>query len=111
MLLCHRRPDRSFFWKGKQFPVCARCTGVHIGYLSYPLFLLQVLSFGFGASLLLLLPALLDGVLQAATPYESHNVTRVVSGVAAGLGVMSVIAIIGQGIGYYLLDIIQPYFA
>ena len=24
---CHCRPDRSFYWKGKKFPLCARCTG------------------------------------------------------------------------------------
>lgn len=28
---CHQMPERSFFYKGKQFPVCARCTGVSIG--------------------------------------------------------------------------------
>ena len=28
---CHRMPERSFFFKGYQFPVCARCTGVAIG--------------------------------------------------------------------------------
>ncbi|MEI3349189.1 MAG: DUF2085 domain-containing protein [Dysosmobacter sp.] len=28
---CHQRPDRSFFFHGKQFPVCARCTGVFLG--------------------------------------------------------------------------------
>lgn len=25
---CHQMPERSFFYKGYQFPVCARCTGV-----------------------------------------------------------------------------------
>ena len=28
---CHQMPERTFFYKGKQFPVCARCTGVIIG--------------------------------------------------------------------------------
>ncbi|RGF93239.1 DUF2085 domain-containing protein [Ruminococcus sp. AM54-1NS] len=30
---CHQRPDRSFFFHGWQFPVCARCTGVLAGQL------------------------------------------------------------------------------
>ena len=30
---CHQRPERSFFLKGYQFPVCARCTGVLVSVL------------------------------------------------------------------------------
>ena len=29
---CHCRPDRSFFFRGRQFPVCARCTGMLLGF-------------------------------------------------------------------------------
>jgi uncharacterized membrane protein len=29
-LICHQRPDRSFFWAGYQLPVCARCTGLYL---------------------------------------------------------------------------------
>ncbi len=28
---CHQMPERSFFYKGYQFPLCARCTGVFAG--------------------------------------------------------------------------------
>ena len=30
---CHCRADRSFFWRGRQFPLCARCTGELAGFL------------------------------------------------------------------------------
>jgi uncharacterized membrane protein len=30
-VVCHQRPDRSFFWEGHQLPVCARCTGLYAG--------------------------------------------------------------------------------
>jgi uncharacterized membrane protein len=30
-LICHQRPERSFFWGDHQFPVCARCTGLYLG--------------------------------------------------------------------------------
>ena len=30
-LLCHQRPDRSFFLWGSQMPVCARCLGIYAG--------------------------------------------------------------------------------
>jgi len=29
-LICHQRPERSFFWGVHQFPVCARCTGIYL---------------------------------------------------------------------------------
>ncbi len=29
-LICHQRPERSFFLDGQQFPVCARCTGLYL---------------------------------------------------------------------------------
>ena len=40
-LICHQRPERSFFWAGHQFPVCARCTGL---YLSAALGVLALVS-------------------------------------------------------------------
>ena len=30
---CHCRDDRSFYYKGEKFPICARCTGELIGIL------------------------------------------------------------------------------
>ena len=30
-LICHQRPERSFFLHGVQMPVCARCTGLYAG--------------------------------------------------------------------------------
>ena len=29
-LICHQRPERSFFIDGHQLPVCARCTGLYL---------------------------------------------------------------------------------
>ena len=29
-LICHQRPERSFFIDGHQLPVCARCTGIYL---------------------------------------------------------------------------------
>jgi uncharacterized membrane protein len=29
-VICHQRPERSFFVDGHQLPVCARCTGLYL---------------------------------------------------------------------------------
>jgi uncharacterized membrane protein len=29
-VICHQRPERSFFIDGHQLPVCARCTGLYV---------------------------------------------------------------------------------
>jgi len=29
-VICHQKPDRSFFIDGHQLPVCARCTGLYL---------------------------------------------------------------------------------
>ena len=58
---CHARPDRSFYWNGKQFPICARCTGELAGMIAgIPLILLL----GFmkpWMMLLFMLPMTADG--------------------------------------------------
>ena len=37
---CHQRSDRSFFYHGYQFPICARCTGVLIRIYSISYFII-----------------------------------------------------------------------
>ena len=102
--LCHRIPERSFFWKGKQFPVCSRCTGIHLGYFAYPLFLFGVFSFNIWITLLLIIPTYLDGMLQAFCNIDSNNTRRFITGLIAGIGTMSLVSIVGIEIG----KIIKP---
>jgi len=104
---CHKNPERSFFWKGKQFPVCARCTGIHFGYLSLFLFVFQLISINWLLSILLILPTLIDGLTQAYFNRESTNSIRFITGTLAGLGIMSIIHIIGFQTGYLILDMLN----
>lgn len=100
---CHRKPERSFFWKGRQFPVCARCTGIHLGYITFPLFLFNVVTMNIWWTIALILPTYIDGVTQAAFGRESNNLFRVTTGIMAGVGAMSLVAIIGKYIGLQIL--------
>lgn len=83
---CHQRADRSFFFKGYQFPVCARCTGVLIGYcLTIPIYLL--LSFYYQHCFVACLIMLLDWMIQYFKIRESTNFRRLITGILGGFGV------------------------
>ena len=76
---CHQRPDRSLFFRGRQLPLCARCTGELAGILA-ALATYWIIHPSAGAAAALLLPMLADGFLQLCTPYESGNLRRLATG-------------------------------
>lgn len=85
---CHQRADRSFSIKGYQFPVCARCTGVLIGYvLAIPCYI----SLGTSIVLCVMLAGIMfvDWLLQYKKVLESTNVRRLITGICGGYGVLS----------------------
>ena len=99
---CHCRADRSFFWSGKKFPICARCTGELVGMLFaaglYALMHCPVL-----VCALLMVPLLIDGFAQKLTGYESTNFRRFVTGFLFGIGFMTIlldIAVFSVKTGY-----------
>ena len=88
--ICHRKPERSFFIRGHQFPVCARCTGFYISLFAY--FIFTYYNFvNYNISLLafasiLLIPAAFDGIIQFYNLQESNNARRFITGLLGGLG-------------------------
>ncbi|MGO3707838.1 MAG: DUF2085 domain-containing protein [Mesonia hippocampi] len=104
---CHRKPERSFFWKGKQFPLCARCTGINLGYVVLPLFIFGVIKIPLLWTILLIIPTYIDGAIQAYFNIESTNSRRFITGLMSGIGTMSLISIIGIYIGNLILTIIN----
>lgn len=80
---CHQRPDRSFFYKGHQFPVCARCTGVLlgqiVGVLTSPFYTLSWNCISFFCFLMFL-----DWYLQRMKIKESTNIRRLITGMLCG---------------------------
>lgn len=81
---CHCRSDRSFFWKGRQFPICARCTGELVGILFSPLILVLCGVPDWKLCVILALPLVVDGFAQKLTRYESGNLRRLVTGILFG---------------------------
>ena len=89
---CHQKPERSFFLGGYQFPLCARCTGVLIGYLCSFLLLLFGCLIRPLICLLFLVPLILDGGVQLLFNVLSNNTRRVVTGIVFGLGFIQLAA-------------------
>lgn len=85
MFFCHQLPERSFFFKGRQFPICARCTGILIGYLIGIIYILTFKELHIFLELLLMLPLLIDGTGQYLGYFQSTNVRRLLTGILAGI--------------------------
>lgn len=99
---CHQRADRSFFYKGKQFPVCARCTGVLIGQLVAVLFAVFNVFFSNVVGFILLLTMGFDWFIQAVKIKESTNKRRLFTGILGGMGIMILYINIFRKIVYFI---------
>lgn len=93
---CHRMPERSFFIKGNQFPICARCTGIMLGYFIGIISLFFWKYSGFIVPILFLVPLVIDGVGQYFGKWTSNNTRRFITGLFAGIGVIIILFVIGS---------------
>jgi uncharacterized membrane protein len=86
---CHGIPDRCLGVGSWRSPICARCVGLLAG---YPAAVAALFAFGpptparAAAGALLLLPAAVDGGLQALSAYRSTSARRLTTGMLAGFG-------------------------
>jgi len=103
--ICHRMVERSFVIAGRQLPLCARCTGLYLGFLTTVVFsflrgrgrparlppaaILVVLALFF-------LPVGVDGLNSYVSLfpfphlYEPHNTLRVLTGSLEGIALASI---------------------
>ena len=88
---CHQLAERSFSWKGIQFPLCARCTGILIGFvLIGPIVSIITLGNMF-LSLLMILIMITDGIFQLKGYWKSTNPRRLITGLGFGYGCFSIV--------------------
>lgn len=103
---CHGNPDRCLAIGGWRSPICARCLGLLAG---YPLAVGALFAFGPPAleraliGALLLVPAALDGGVQALSSYRSTSPRRLATGVLAGVGQLELLG----GVTAALLRVVQ----
>ncbi|MGU3369258.1 DUF2085 domain-containing protein [Bacillus mycoides] len=85
---CHRLPERSFLTLQKYMPLCARCTGMFIGFCMFPIYFLITPSFSLSLMLSFFaqIPLLIDGFTQKWKWRSSINLLRVTTGLLSGNG-------------------------
>ncbi len=98
---CHGKKERSFKFIHKYFSLCARCSGIYLGIISFPLLLL--FNFNYNYLLLFMIPLIIDGILQKTTSYFSNNFKRVLTGYLFGI---AFIVLLSNIFYYYSLFII-----
>lgn len=80
---CHQIPERSFFIKGKQFPICARCTGVLVGnimaYIGFFLYVAKPEYYVLGCAVMFV-----DWYIQYVRIRQSTNIRRLITGIIGG---------------------------
>ena len=103
---CHQRKDRSFFIRGHQFPLCARCTGVLIGQIATTITLIV----GIRLALVIAIPlcisfslvTFIDWYIQHRWNTESTNARRLFTGIMGGVGLTGIYFMVGRYF-YYLI--------
>lgn len=90
-LSCHQIYERSFTYRGYQFPVCARCTGIFIGHVVAIFLCIMKVRISLKICAVLILIMACDGFLQLFKIKESTNIRRLVTGILAGIGYIFVL--------------------
>lgn len=91
---CHQMAERSFFLKGYQFPVCARCTGIAIGQLLAIVLIGLKVKINIFISIFSLLAMTIDGGLQYFNYLKSTNFRRIITGILGGMAYINIIVFI-----------------
>lgn len=82
---CHQKSERSFFVRGRQFHICARCTGILTGYFLSPFMYFadsKVITTTFLTFTFLMA---VDGFTQLYGLRESTNLLRFITGLGWGV--------------------------
>lgn len=88
---CHQIPERSFFIANRQFPLCARCTGMLTGMLLFPFFLIFNIEIPITVLIIFMIPLILDGGIQLVFCIMSNNLRRFLTGISFSFGFLSLV--------------------
>ena len=103
-VICHQRPERSFFVDGHQFPVCARCTGLYLsaavgllGWIAFKIaFRWRPVAFDPRLAIRVITIAALPTAVSVATGvlgvWDGSNITRALLAIPLGAGAGAIVA-------------------
>ena len=94
---CHQLSERSFFVSGRQFHICARCTGLFVGYVVSPI-LIPWRYYSLYLFPIAALCMLIDGITQMLNWRTSNNILRLLTGFSFGFTFLSFLIYIIGGI-------------
>jgi uncharacterized membrane protein len=105
--LCHQLAERSYSIDSFQMPLCARCLGIHLGFLLATMFILLCRFARHHGCMLqnarhvaalgaLMVPAVIDAALSYLGIVDSDNTRRAITG-----------SLFGVALGFLLLPIIR----
>lgn len=81
---CHQLTDRSLHLNGRQFHICARCTGIVTGLLFSPILVFMEHKISFYLFFVGAVIVSIDGITQLMKLRKSNNVLRLISGFLFG---------------------------
>lgn len=87
LAFCHRRKDRSIKLSRFTFPLCARCTGIWLGFATGLLLRFAGLHMPLVFAVTFILPLMVDGLTQRSGFRESNNVLRLLTGILFGIAI------------------------
>lgn len=85
---CHQIAERSFFIKGCQMPVCARCTGLYIGQFIALILIIAKKNIPTWSVFLLMAVMGIDWTVQALEIKKSTNIRRLITGICGGISAL-----------------------
>lgn len=104
---CHQMPERSFFYKNYQYPVCARCTGVIIGEIITIILLLFKLKISIITAFVLLMIMGFDWFIQFINILKSNNIRRLLTGISGGIGLTYIYYYVFYYIIHFITNVLQ----
>lgn len=98
--VCHQIPERSLKMGGLILPICARCSGIYIGFFICAIFMFLIFRkresdlpslYILIILIIFVLSTVVDGLLSYLSVIETNNIARFITGFLSGSSTMAII--------------------